>query len=139
MTLLTIDVNSYVSRILLPFFLLFDKQWSEANRVDMMHFKPGGSIQRIIHTLWFSLRTLKREDQLANLFNQTILWRSNDEQFIQSLKPPVRPALVKIRKRRPLMPKTGKNVGNEYQTIFTLNCESVQRDIIHASSSRYSR
>ena len=121
MALLTIDVNSYVSRILLPFFLLFDKYWSEANRVDIMHFKPGGSIQRIIHTIWFSLRTLKRDDQLANLFKQTILWRSNDEQYIQSLKPPVRPALAKIKKRRPLMPKTGKKVDEPFQTIVALN------------------
>ncbi|UJR27984.1 hypothetical protein I4U23_009242 [Adineta vaga] len=104
--LLTTDVDTYNTHILVPFFTLFDKQWSEANRIDKMFLKSSGNIQRIIYTLWFSLRSLKQNDQIMKLFNQTILWKTNDQEYVQSLQPPIQNSLPKKKKKKILI-KTG--------------------------------
>jgi hypothetical protein len=87
---------------------LFDKRWSEANRLDKMHFKSVGNIQRTIHTIWYTLRTLKQQEQIFNLFNQTILWKTNDQEFVQSLQPPPTQVLLLKKKKKKTLIKTGK-------------------------------
>ncbi|CAF5195772.1 unnamed protein product, partial [Rotaria magnacalcarata] len=84
--IITTELDSYLTHILSPLFSLFDKQWSAANRIDIMRCKPQINIERIVHTMWFTLRTLKQNDQISKLFNQTILWKQNDQQYVQSLQ-----------------------------------------------------
>jgi len=107
--IITTDFESYTTCILSPFFTLFDKQWGEANRVDKMYFKSVGYMQRILHTIWFSLRALKQNDQIFKLFNQTILWKTNDQEYFQSLQPPIQTLLPKKKKKKTLV-KTGKTI-----------------------------
>jgi hypothetical protein len=71
-----------------------------------MYFKSAGYLQRLIHTLWFTLRTLKLNEQIFQIFNQTILWKTNDQQYVQSLQPPAQNLLPKKKKKKILI-KTG--------------------------------
>ena len=109
--MITTDVDAYNTHILAPFFSLFDKQWSEANRVGKMYLPPFGYVQRIVHTLWFSLRTLKQNDQISKLFDQTILWKTNDQEYVQSLQPPP-PNLVPKKRKKKILVKTGNRLGD---------------------------
>ncbi|CAF1335028.1 unnamed protein product [Rotaria sordida] len=101
--IITTDLDSYMTNILSPLFALFDRQWSQANRIDKMNLKSAGYIQRIIHTMWFTLRTLKQNDQIFKIFNQTILWKNNDQQYLQSLQPPTQNLLPKKKKKKTLV------------------------------------
>ncbi len=106
--ILTTDLNSYITNILSPVFSLFCKKWSEANRVEKMTCKSSvGNIQRIIHTMWYSLRTLKQNDELFKIFNQTILWKTNDQEYIQSLQILTKNLLPKKKKKK-IFIKTSK-------------------------------
>ncbi|CAF0786478.1 unnamed protein product [Adineta steineri] len=106
--IITTDFESYTSRILSPFFSLFDKQWAEANRLDKMCAKSAGFTQRIIHTIWFSLRTLKLNEQIFKIFNQTILWKTNDQEYVQSLQQPLQSLLPKKKKKKILVKTASK-------------------------------
>ncbi len=102
--LITTDLNYYLIHILSPIFSLFIKQSSEANRLDKMYLKSAGDLKRIIYTIWCSLRTLKQNEQICQIFNQTSLWRKDDELYLQSLRSAV--PLPKKKKRK-LLVKTG--------------------------------
>jgi hypothetical protein len=117
--IITTDLNSYTSNILSPFFCLFTKQWSEANRIDKMYFKSFGYIQRIVHTLWYSLRTLKRNDELFRIFNQTILWKRNDEEYVQSLQVATKNLLPKKKKKKILI-KTSKIISSLSSSLISI-------------------
>jgi hypothetical protein len=106
--ILTTDLDSYITNILYPFFSLFEKKWSEANRIDELTLKSIGYVERIVHTLWYSLRTLKRNNELIQLFNQTILWKTNDQEYVQSLEISTKNNLPKKKKKKILI-KTSKN------------------------------
>ncbi len=106
--ILTIDLNSYITNILSPIFSLFNKKWLEANRIDKMNCKSVGNIQRIIHTIWYSLRILKQNDELFKIFNQTILWKINDQEYIQSLEILNKNLLPKKKKTKKILIKTDK-------------------------------
>ncbi len=108
--IITTDLNSYISNILSPFFSLFTKQWTAANRIDKMHLKTVGNVQRIVHTVWYSLRTLKQNDELCKLFNQTILWKANDQEYVQSLQVATKNLLPKKKKKKILI-KTSKRIA----------------------------
>jgi len=101
--ILTTDFNSYMTNILSPFFSLFDKKWSEANRIDKLTLKSIGYIERVIHTLWYSLRTLKQNNELVQIFNQTILWKTNDQEYVQSLQISTKNLLPKKKKKKILI------------------------------------
>ncbi|CAF2345677.1 unnamed protein product [Rotaria sp. Silwood2] len=101
--IITTELDSYITHILSPLFSLFNKQWSEANRVDKMHFKSVGHIQRMIHAIWFTLRTLKQNEQIFKIFNQTILWKLSDQKYVQSLQPPTQNLLPKKKKKKTLV------------------------------------
>lgn len=88
-------------------FTLFDKQWSIANFADKLTRKPIVNTQRIVQTVWFTLRGLKQNDQIIKLFNQTILWKNNDEKYVQSLHAPPQNSLPKKKKKKTLV-KIGK-------------------------------
>jgi hypothetical protein len=69
-----------------------------------MYLKSAGDLKRIIYTIWCSLRTLKQNEQICQIFNQTSLWRKDDELYLQSLRSAV--PLPKKKKRK-LLVKTG--------------------------------
>jgi hypothetical protein len=104
--LLTIDCNYYLIHFLSPFFSLLDKQWLECNRLDRMFFKSPNDLRRIIYSIWFALRTLKRDEQVCHLFEQTCLWRTNDQLYRQTLHINVRTPMPKKKKKK-LLVKTG--------------------------------
>jgi hypothetical protein len=101
--ILTTDLDSYRTNVLYPFFSLFEKKWLEANRIDKFTLKSIGYIERVIHTLWFALRTLKRDNDLIQLFNQTILWKTNDQEYVQSLQISTKNNLPKKKKKKILI------------------------------------
>lgn len=101
--ILTMDLHSYISNILHPVISLFGKKWSEGHRIDRLMVKSTGYGQRIIFTLWFTLRTLKQNDALIQLFNQTILWKTNDQEYIQSLQAATKQLLPKKKKKKLLI------------------------------------
>ena len=106
--LLTIDFDSYLTRILSPICSLWDKKWSEANRIDKMFLRSPFDLRRIVHSFWFSLRMLKENEEIQKLFRESPFWRRNDENFLQSLKTNVgnRTNSPKKRKKK-LLVKTG--------------------------------
>ncbi|CAF3877784.1 unnamed protein product [Rotaria magnacalcarata] len=115
--IITTELDSYLTHILSPLFSLFDKQWSAANRIDIMRCKPQINIERIVHTMWFTLRTLKQNDQISKLFNQTILWKQNDQQYVQSLQTSSQNLLPKKKKKKTLV-KIGSKTKLTSQTMM---------------------
>jgi hypothetical protein len=81
-----------------------------------MCFKSPGYIQHIIHTIWYSLRALKENEQIFKLFNQTILWKTMDQEYVQSLQPPAQNLLPKKKKKKTLV-KIGKIIHCVYYPI----------------------
>jgi hypothetical protein len=104
--LITTDLNYYLIHILSPIFSLFDKQCSEVNRLDKMFLKSASDLKRIVYTIWCSLRTLKQNEQICQIFKQTVLWRNDDELYLQSLRSAIPVALPKKKKKKSLV-KTG--------------------------------
>lgn len=107
--ILTTTPDSYITNILCPFFSLFEKQWSQANRIDRFTMKSTGYCQRIVATLWSSLRTLKQNDAIFQLFNQTILWKKNDQDYVQSLQAAMKNLLPKKKKKKIIIIKSSKS------------------------------
>lgn len=101
--ILTMDSNSYISKILHPVFSLFEKKWSEIHRIDRLMMKSTGYCQRTIFTLWSTLRTLKQNDAIFQLFNQTPFWKSNDQEYVQSLQAATKNLLPKKKKKKILI------------------------------------
>ncbi|CAF0899518.1 unnamed protein product [Adineta ricciae] len=64
--LITTDVDVYNTYVLVPVFTIFDKQWSRANRINKMFLRSAANLQCIVYLLWFTLRTLKQDDQLCS-------------------------------------------------------------------------
>ncbi|CAF2592883.1 unnamed protein product [Rotaria sp. Silwood2] len=104
--LLTIDLNYYLIHILSPIFSLFDKQCAEVIRLDKMYLKSAYDLKRIIYTIWHSLRTLKRNEQMYQIFKQTFLWKHDDDLYLQSLRSIGRSSSPKKKKKKTLV-KTG--------------------------------
>lgn len=104
--LITTDLNYYLIRVLAPVFSLFDQRCSEANRLDKMYLKSASDLQRIIYTIWCSLRTLKQNEQICQIFQGTPLWRAEDELYLQSLRSATPLPVPKKRKKKTLV-KTG--------------------------------
>ena len=99
--LITVDLNYYLINILSPIFSLFDKQCSEVNRLDKMYLKSAGDLKRIIYTIWCSLRTLKQNEQIFKIFNQTIHYgKILIKNMLQSLQPPIPPIYYQRKKRK---------------------------------------
>ncbi len=98
--LITIDLNYYLIHILSPIFTLFDKKCSEVNRLDKMFLKSASDLKRIIFTIWCSLRTLKQNEQICQLFQQSFLWTNEDELYRQSLRLPISSSLPKKKKKK---------------------------------------
>lgn len=116
---MTIAKDVYLSNIVNPFLTMFDKRWSEANLVEKMHLKPLTNLQRTIDTLWFCLRTLKRNDEISDLFKKTPIWRIEDEKYFQSLRLPNPMSIVnKIKKKKRPLVKTG--------SFYKLKCFSLR-------------
>ncbi|CAF0979301.1 unnamed protein product [Rotaria sp. Silwood1] len=116
--LITIDLNYYLIHILSPIFSLFDKQCAEVNRLDKMYLKSAYDLQRIIHTIWYSLRTLKQNEQICQIFKQTFLWKHDDELYLQSLRSIPRSSLPKKKKKKTLV-KTGSKGKLSSSTMMT--------------------
>ncbi|CAF3695853.1 unnamed protein product [Rotaria sordida] len=116
--LLTIDLNYYLIHILSPIFSLFDKQCTEVNRLDKMHLKSTHDLKRIIYTIWYSLRTLKQNEQICQNFKQTFLWKHDDELYLQSLRSIARSSLPKKKKKKTLI-KTGSKGKLSSSTMMT--------------------
>jgi hypothetical protein len=103
--LITIDLNYYLIHILSPIFSLFDKQCSEVNRLDKMYLKSASDLKRIIFTIWCSLRTLKQNEQICQIFQQSFLWKNEDELYRQSLRSALPLPLPKKKKKKsPIKP-----------------------------------
>jgi len=118
--ILTTDLDSYITNILSPFFSLFHKQWLEANRIDEMKLKSAGYIERIIHTIWFTLRTVKRNDELCKIFNQTILWKVHDQEYVQNYPILNKNNLLPKRKKKKIFIKTNqKKLSSSSSTTTT--------------------
>lgn len=104
--LITLDLNYYLIHILCPIFTLFDRQCSEVNRLDKMFLKSASDFKRIIFTIWCSLRTLKQNEQICQLFHESFLWTKEDEFYRQSLRVSLPTVLPKKKKKKSPM-KTG--------------------------------
>ncbi|CAF0723215.1 unnamed protein product [Adineta ricciae] len=104
--LVTIDLNYYLIHILTPIFSLFDQRYSETNRVEKMCFKPANDLKRIIYTIWCSLRTLKQNEQICQIFKGTPLWRDGDELYLLSTRAAA-PLIVPKKKKKKILVKTG--------------------------------
>ncbi|CAF4382312.1 unnamed protein product [Rotaria socialis] len=105
--LLTIDLNYYLIHILSPIFSLFDKQWTEVNKLDKMYLKSSNDLKRIIYTIWHTLRTLKKNEKICEIFNKTFLWKTNDEAYLQSQQAVVPPSPPKKKKKKSPSGKAG--------------------------------
>lgn len=112
--ILTMDLNSYISNVLSPFLNLFNKKWSEANRISKMKLKTGGEIEHVIYTFWYSLRTLKQNDELNKIFNQTKLWKKNDQDYIELLQNSMKNNLLPKKKKKKILIKISKLFLNLY-------------------------
>lgn len=104
--LITNDLNYYLIHILCPIFTLFDRQCSEVNRLDKMFLKSASDFKRIIYTIWCSLRTLKQNERICQLFHESFLWTKEDEFYRQSLRATLPSTLPKKKKKKSPM-KTG--------------------------------
>lgn len=111
--LITIDLNYYLIHILCPIFTLFDRQCSEVNRLDKMFLKSASDFKRIIYTIWCSLRTLKQNERICQLFHQSFLWTKEDELYRQSLRTTLPTAQPKRKKKKSPM-KPGLNDFHTY-------------------------
>ncbi|CAF3708171.1 unnamed protein product [Adineta steineri] len=119
--LITTDLNYYLIRILSPIFSLFDKQCSEANRLNKMYLKPASDLKRIISLFWCTLRTLKQNEQICQIFKETPLWRNDDELYLQSLRSAIpSPSPKKIKKKK-LLVKQGSKVKLSTSTSTVMN------------------
>ena len=65
-------------------------------------------MQHIVYSTWFILRTLKRDEQIARHFEQTHLWKQEDQRYMESLRSAVRLPVPKKRKKKSLV-KTGSD------------------------------
>ena len=110
--LVTIDLNYYLVHILTPIFSLFDQRYSETNRVEKMCFKPANDLRRIIYIIWCSLRTLKQNEQICQIFKGTPLWRDGDELYLLSTRATM-PLTVPKKKKKKILVKTGNDVSYE--------------------------
>jgi len=122
--LITIDLNYYLIHILSPIFSLFDKQCSEVNRLDKMYLKSASDLKRIIFTIWCSLRTLKQNEQICQLFQQSFLWTNEDELYRQSLRSPIPLPLPKKKKKKSPV-KTGKSSIEKNETSLRTSSYSL--------------
>ena len=102
----TLDLNYYLTTVLSPMLSLIDKQFAEANRVEKMFLKSPNDLRRIVYSLWYTLRTLKQNEQISELFHQTALWRNEDQVYRQASRAPERPIVPKKKKKKSLV-KTG--------------------------------
>ena len=131
--LITIDLNYYLVYILTPIFSLFTKQCAEINRLDKMFLKSASDFKRIIYTIWYSLRTLKQNEQICRYFRQTLLWRNDDELYLQSLRSSTSSLLLlsSKKKKKKTLVKTGMNkmihrkIFKNISLLFLLNDEFV--------------
>jgi hypothetical protein len=65
-----------------------------------MYLKSASDLKRIIFTIWCSLRTLKQNEQICQLFHQTFLWKNQDELYRQSLRSAIPSPLPKKKKKK---------------------------------------
>jgi hypothetical protein len=65
-----------------------------------MYLKSASDLKRIIFTIWCSLRTLKQNEQICQMFQQTFLWKNQDELYRQSLRSAIRSTLPKKKKKK---------------------------------------
>lgn len=116
--LITTDLNSYLIRILVPIISLFDKQCSEVNRLDRMFLKSASDFKRIIFTIWCSLRTLKQNEQIYEIFRQTKFWKNQDELYRQSVRASLPTILIKKKKKKSIE-KSGRLDSNSFFSLQT--------------------
>jgi hypothetical protein len=86
-----------------------------------MYFKSPSDLKRIVYTIWSSLRTLKQNEQIYQIFNKTFLWRNEDLLYIQSSRPAVRSPIQKKRKKKTLV-----KTGTVYNCLIN-KCVTVRR------------
>lgn len=106
MDLITIDFNYYLIHILTPIIILFDKQCTQINRLEKMFLKSSNDLKRIIFTIWCSLRTLKQNEQICQIFQESFLWRKEDHLYRQSLRE-AKPVTLPKKKKKKSPTKTG--------------------------------
>lgn len=109
MTLITTDLNYYLTHILTPTLSLFDKQCTEINRLHKMYLQSASDLKRIIFTIWCSLRTLKQNEQISQIFQNTSLWTNQDELYRESLRAAIPSPLPKKKKKKSPV-KPGKKI-----------------------------
>ena len=117
--LISTNVDSYVSNIALPIFRLFMKQWSEVNRIHKMSLASVGTIRRYIQSVWYSLRRLKDNDQISDLFKQTNFWKKNDQEYFEYLQQTNMKTILPKKKKKKILIK----INNKSKLPATISCE----------------
>lgn len=123
----TIDLNFYLKNVLSKICWFWEKNWSEVNNISKMFLKSSFDVGRIVRDFWFSVRSLKENDEFLKNFRETVFWLENDriafENRRNTLK--VRNSTTKKKKKR----NSSKNsLKNKYSDV-EIRSDATSREI----------